>query len=237
MRSLMILGVLTMGIANAAEADYSEVRELQADAGGASLLTIDTGAGSLIVEGVDGLDVVDVRATIVIDEARDEDEAREYVAKRLTLTLERRGDRVELVSDFDQGMLGMGRNARIELAVRMPSAVALQVDDGSGSIRIENVRAAVRVDDGSGSIKIRSVGTLEIDDGSGSIVVEDVAGDVDIVDGSGSINVAGVSGSVTIDDGSGSITVSDVERDLTIEEAGSGSVNVSNVKGRVVTDD
>ena len=236
MRNLMILILFAVNAAFADEPDYVEVRDLAADAGGAGLLAIDTGAGSLRVEGVDGLEIVEVRATIGVDDIRDQDKARELVAKRLTLTLEQRGDRVELVSDFDQGMWGAGRDAWVALEVRMPSTLALTVDDGSGSIQIENVRAALRVDDGSGSIKIRAVGPLEIDDGSGSILAEDIAGDVDIVDGSGSINVAGVTGSVTIDDGSGSITVRDVGQDLVIEDAGSGSVNVSNVLGNVETD-
>jgi len=234
---MMILGLFAINLAYAGEPDYVEVRELEADAGGASLLMIDTGAGSLRVEGVDGLDAVEVRATIGIDGIRDEEKARELIAKRLTLTLERRGDRIELVTDFDQGLWGTGRNAWIELDVRMPPTVPLSVDDGSGSIQVDNVRAAVRVDDGSGSIKVRSVGPLEIDDGSGSIVAEDIAGDVDIIDGSGSIHVAGVAGSVTVDDGSGSITVRDVEGDVRIEDAGSGGVNISNVSGIVETDD
>ena len=236
MRSYLILGLFAASFASAGEPDYSEVRELSADAGGAGEFVIDTGAGSLTVVGVDGLDAVNVTATIGLDGIRDEDKARAYIEKRLELTLERRGDRVELVTDFDNGTWGMGRKAWVRLEIRMPSDLALDIDDGSGSIDIENVRATVRVDDGSGSIKVRDVGPLFIDDGSGSITAENVAGDVDIIDGSGSIKVTGVTGSVTIDDGSGSITVRDVEQDVIIEDAGSGGVSVANVAGRVETE-
>ena len=236
MRTIIILSLFAASLAAAGEPDYSEVRELSAQAGGASELRIDTGSGSLNIVGVDGLDTVEVVATINIDKIRDQDKAREIIEKYLVLTLERSGDRVELVTDFEKGMWRSDRGANLELEVRMPAELALAVDDGSGSITIENVRAAVSVDDGSGSIKIRSVGPLRIDDGSGSIVAEDVDGDVDIIDGSGSIKVARVTGTVTIDDGSGSINVRDVERDLKIEDAGSGSVTVSNVAGNVETD-
>jgi hypothetical protein len=186
--------------------------------------------------GVDGLDSVDVTATIGVDGIRNEEKAQAFVEKNLELKLERRGDRVVLTTDWDNGMWGMGREAWVKLEVRMPSNLALDVDDGSGSIDIENVLATVRVDDGSGSLKVRSVGPLFIDDGSGSIVVENVTGDVDVIDGSGSISVTGVTGSVTIDDGSGSISVRDVQQDVIIEDAGSGSVKVANVAGTVETD-
>lgn len=236
MRTFIILGLFAASLAAAGEPDYTEQRELSAQVGGAGELWIDSGAGSLTVTGVDGLDSVEVTATIGVDKVRNDDQARDLLDKHLKLELERRGDRVVLVSDFKGGMWRGNREAWVQLEVRTPAGLALTVDDGSGSITIDNVRAAVRVDDGSGSIKIRNVGPLEIDDGSGSIVAEDVSGDVDIVDGSGSITVAGVSGTVTIDDGSGSINVRDVQQDLKIEDAGSGSVNIKNVQGSVETD-
>jgi hypothetical protein len=236
MRKIIILGIFAASFAAAGEPDYTEVRELSTQAGGATEFRIDAGAGSLEVTGVDGLDSVEVTATIGVDNVRDDDKARELLDKHLKLELERRGDEVVLVSDFGGSMWRGGREAWVQLVVRMPADVALNIDDGSGSITIDNVRAAVRVDDGSGSIKISNVGPLEIDDGSGSIVAEDVSGDVDIIDGSGSITVAGVSGTVTIDDGSGSINVRDVQQDLKIEDAGSGSVNIKNVQGSVETD-
>ncbi len=236
MRTIIILSLFAVSLAGAREPDYTEERELNTPVNGASEFRIDAGAGSLAVTGVDGLDSVEVMATIGVDGVRNDDKARELLEKRLTLELKRRGDTVVLVSDFDGGMWRGGREAWVQLVVRMPSDLALSVDDGSGSINIDNVRAAVRIDDGSGSIKIRTVGSLEIDDGSGSIVAEDVTGDVDIIDGSGSITVAGVTGSVTIDDGSGSINVSDVQENLKIEDAGSGSVNIKNVAGSVETD-
>ena len=236
MRSFLIFGMFAASLAAAGEPDYSEVRELTENASGASQFSIDTGAGSLSIEGVDGLDAIEVTATVGMDGVKDEEKAREIVEKNLELKLERRGDRVYLTTDFDHGLWGMGREAWVKLEIRMPSALDLYVDDGSGSIQINNVRASVKVDDGSGSIKIRGVGALEIDDGSGSIQVEDADGDVDIIDGSGSIRVTNVKGSVIVDDGSGSITVEDVTEDVRIEDAGSGSVNVANVAGSVETD-
>ena len=231
--SFIVIAMLVASFAHAAWNGYSEVRELSADAAGASVLNIDAGPGSLDIRGASGANEVQVTAVIKVD-SRNDDKAQKIVAEDVVLELERRGDRIELVSDVRDGW--MGQDISIALEVTMPAGLALQVDDGSGSLTIEDVSADVRVDDGSGSIKIRNVGPLRIDDGSGSIDVVNVMGDASIIDGSGSIKIRGVAGSVTIDDGSGSINVSDVERDLIIEDDGSGSLNVSNVRGKVEQD-
>ncbi len=232
--SFIVIAMFAASLANAAWNSYSEVRELSVDTAGASELNIDAGPGSLTVRGASGATSVQVTATIKVD-TRNEDKAQKIAEEDVILTLERVGDRLELLSDVRDGW-GMGADISVELDVTMPAGLALRVDDGSGSLTIEDVSADVRVDDGSGSIKIKNVGPLRIDDGSGSIDVVNVSGDASIIDGSGSIKVHGVAGSVTIDDGSGSITVSDVDQDLIIEDDGSGSLNVSNVRGTVEQD-
>ena len=232
--SFIVIAMFAASLANAAWNGYSEVRELSADTAGASVLNIDAGPGSLTIRGSGGATSVQVTATIKVD-TRNDDKAQKISEEDVVLTLERRGDRLELVSDVRDGW-GMGADIAIALDVTMPAGLALSVDDGSGSLTIEDVTADVRVDDGSGSIKIQNVGPLRIDDGSGSIDVVNVNGDASIIDGSGSIKVRGVAGSVTIDDGSGSINVSDVDQDLIIEDDGSGGLNVSDIRGKIEQD-
>jgi len=236
MRSAIVMTMFLASFAGMASNDYSETRELSVDAAGVDSVFLETGAGMLEVEGVDGLGAVEVRATIVVPDT-DEDDARKVVADKLRLTLERDGNRATLESVFEQNFWGHGSNGRIDLEVRVPATVALSIDDSSGSIRVSDVAAALEIEDGSGSIDVRNVGDLEIEDGSGSIDVTTVRGDVSINDGSGSITVTSVGGSVTIDDGSGSIRVSDVDGDLIIVEAGSGGVSFSDIRGRVEQED
>ena len=232
MRSFIVMAMFIASIANAGWKDYSETKELSIDAGGIEQLRIEAGAGSMDVKGVPGLDDITVTATIVAEGA-DEDEARSLMDKRMTLTLEAKGERAQLTSTLEDGFLGMGPNARIDLEIRVPSGTAIDIRDSSGSIDLYDVEADVKIDDGSGSIDVHNVAGVTIDDGSGSIDVSNTAGDVSIVDGSGSISVQSVQGSVTIDDGSGGIRVSDVEKDLVIVDDGSGGVNYSNVRGTV----
>ena len=234
MRSFIVMAMFTASLAHAGWNDYEEVRDLEIDAKGLTEFFIDAGAGSMTVNGDANATTVRVTATIGIDTSN-ESKAREIIAESLTLTLERNGDNAVLKSFFENGMWG-GDSGYVKLEVVMPQGVALRVDDGSGSMVIEDVRADVEVDDGSGSMKIYNAGSVEIDDGSGSIVVDGATGDISIIDGSGSITVSNVGGSVTIDDGSGSINVSDVEHDLIIEDDGSGGLSVKNVRGTVEND-
>ncbi len=242
MRKLIGFIVLAMFAASFAYADghsdytagYQEVRDLSLDADGLERFSIEAGAGSLEVKGVDGADGISVTAIIQLEE-RNEDRARELIEQRLTLTLERRGDTGELVAKFDSGWFG-NSSGGVALEVEVPHGMELIVEDGSGSMKILGTGGDVDIDDGSGSIMVTGVGALGIEDGSGSIQVEDVDGDVNIVDGSGSIRIHGVAGNVTIDDGSGSINVSDVDLDVIIEEDGSGGLNVSDVRGNVEAD-
>lgn len=235
MRSFIVMGMFLASFASMAGNDYREDRSLSIDAQGLEAMRIDAGAGSLDVQGIDGLEEIEVRATIVVPDTTDE-KARKHIEKAMELSLERRGDEATLISDFDNGFWGNGMGASIDLEVRCPTDVYLTIDDGSGSVEVVDVAGGVSIDDGSGSINVRNVGSVFIDDGSGSIDVEFASGDVEIIDGSGSIDVRSVNGSVIIDDGSGKIRVSDVEHDLTIVDDGSGSVSIANVKGNVAQD-
>lgn len=235
MQSRVILAAAALGIAAAAWADYEEVRELSLATRGIDTLEIDAGAGSLDITGVRGTGEITVVATIDID-TDDDDRAREIIESRLVLSLEKDSDIAKLDAWFEDGgwSWGRGDTPRVSLEVQMPEGMHLNVDDGSGSIEIRNVRGDIIIDDGSGSLSMKDVGGhVRIEDGSGSITVSGVGGDILINDGSGSIKVRGVAGSVTVDDGSGSIDVSDVEEDLIIVDDGSGGLNFSNIGGRV----
>ena len=234
----------------------AESREtLTLPAGGLKALAIECGAGTLKVQGQEGLDRVEAVATIRL-RGVGEAELREFRKERVILKLERIGAKAVLTSRIDDTFtldkLFGGRDAVIDLDVILPSGLDLDVDDGSGDLAIrgihgrldledgsgdivlERIAGAVAIDDGSGNMVIRGVqNDLEIDDGSGDIELQDAGGAVAIEDGSGSIDLRGVAGPVSVDDGSGDIVIDGVEKDVTIEEAGSGDLEIRNVKGKV----
>lgn len=235
MRSSFLVLLLSLALpayADWGDYDYKEERELALDAGGLKSLRIDAGAGSLSVHGVGGSDRIEVMATVLVSGAEG-DKARDFIEKRMVLSLDRSGNKAELVADFKDGMgFGNDRGA-IALDVRIPKGIDVDIDDGSGSIEVRGTEGALQINDGSGSITASNVTDVRIDDGSGSIDLKDVGGDVHIDDGSGSIKVSRVTGSIVVDDGSGSINVADVQGSFKVVDAGSGSVNYRDVAGDV----
>jgi hypothetical protein len=201
-------------------------------------LRIDCGAGYLKVQGVQGLEQIEVSAVLdVRDIAAGELAAfkKEYV----TLKLEKIAGRAELTAKTESGfsldaLFADHHDARIDLDVRVPRRLALEIDDGSGDTDIRDCDGDLKLDDGSGDIHLARVGgQIAIDDGSGDIELNDAGGDVNIDDGSGQIDLNAIRGSVWIDDGSGDIVIDGVGKDVTIDEAGSGGVEIRNVKGKV----
>lgn len=254
MKKIAFFGVIFLSFLALVQA--AESREtLTLPAGGLKALAIDCGAGYLKVRGQEGLERVEAVATLRVSGAG-EAELREFRKERVTLKLEAIGAKAVLTSridgTFDLGKLFGGRDAVIDLDVRLPRGLDLDVDDGSGDLAIraidgrleiedgsgditlEQIAGAVVIEDGSGSMLLRRIGgDLEIDDGSGDIELQDAGGAVAIEDGSGGIDVRGVQGPVSVDDGSGDIVIDGVEKGVTIEEAGSGDLEIRNVKGKV----
>lgn len=234
MRTVLILAMFLASLADAAWNGFEEVRELSLDAGqGIDTLSIDAGAGSLEVTGVDGSSEILVTATIRMAEA-DEEKARRDVESNLVLVLEQNGSTASLEGHFEDALWGRSKNRAVDLAVSVPAGMHLDVNDGSGEMSISNVRGDIEIDDGSGPMTLVNVGgSVTIDDGSGSLAISRAGGDVSIDDGSGSIEVNGVAGSVVIDDGSGSMDVNDIDADLVIVNDGSGSLSYTNIGGSV----
>ncbi|MEE8523194.1 MAG: hypothetical protein V3T72_04625 [Thermoanaerobaculia bacterium] len=230
--SYRVVGVLIAGILAGCglsiaepmgdDCDFEAPFEESADAAGAAVIRIDAGAGSLQVVGNSGLSAVRVRGKGCASSQR--------LLDGIELTVQRRGDRIDVIVDIPDRRWG-NSNARLDLEIEVPGDVPIEIDDGSGAMKVRGVAAAA-IADGSGSIEVRDVaGDLRIDDGSGSVHVEDVGGEVHIRDGSGEIEVRRA-GSVVIDeDGSGSIEIAEVEGDVVVRDDGSGSIYVSDVGG------
>lgn len=232
MRSILVLTGLMAGLAHAADG-YNEQRSLTLGAGDFSRLTVNAGAGSMEISGVENLDQIEIEANIVVP-GWSEDRARRKMEKDMVLSLEELGDEAVLHSYFESRGWGFGDSPRIDLVVRVPARLNLRIDDGSGYVNIDEISGDVDIEDGSGSLTLTNIGgSIRIDDGSGSIDVRGAGGDVRIDDGSGGITVRDVKGSVVLDDGSGSIRVEGVEADLIIEDDGSGSLSFADIGGKV----
>ncbi len=208
-------------------------------------MRIDAGSGSLHIQGVEGVEQIEVVAKIVSDRGG------------YRLTLEKEGDTAVLVSEIKEWHFFMfGAWPRIDLTVKLPSRLLLDIKDGAGNIELSAMKAAAKIVDSSGSMSIHShrgnvelsdgsgdidiqkvAGNIRIEDGSGSMTAEDIVGDLDVRDGSGSITITNVDGHVTIHDGSGGIVVADIKQGLTISDAGSGGLSMARVEKGIDIDD
>lgn len=240
--ALAALTVLSCLPATAGDCDEKAERKASIDVAGASSIEIDARAGSLEIVGRDGATQVEAHGTAC--------SSSKSTLERMEITAERRGDVLRIGVEIPEGR--MFENSRLDLEVTVPTDLPLAVDDSSGDMRVRGT-ASVKIDDGSGSIRVEDVsGDVRIDDGSGDMTVHGAAGDVHVrdgsgeieidrvrsvtieEDGSGSMDIRNVDGDVVVrDDGSGSIRVRDVGGDFVVEHDGSGSIEHSGVAGRV----
>lgn len=212
------------------ECRHSEPRRAQTAAAGITKVVIHAVSGSLEVEGMEGAGAVVVDGKACSSESD--------LIDQMMITLRKRGSVLHIEAEIPEKRMIFGfYAARLDFSVTLPAGLPVEIEDGSGWMRVSNT-GATSIQDGSGSIEVRGVhGPLAIDDGSGGIDVDGVVGPLAVSDGSGEMLIRNVRGDVTLEDGSGAISVSHLESSLRIREDGSGSIGVRNVRGAVVIDD
>ena len=202
-------------------ADTTKILTL--DSAGLRSMRIEAGGGDLRIDGIASGQQIEVVADI------------HGYPEDAELSLSKSHDQAVLISK-SEGFFPWwsGFDVRVDLKVKVPAGLELDINDGSGDIVLSAVTGRTRIDDGSGSIEINNLrGDLDIDDGSGSIEIDTVVGNVDVEDGSGSMRIANVDGHVTVDDGSGAITIDKVSKGVTILDSGSGGLSTRNISGGV----
>jgi len=216
---------------------HEETRELTLSAEGITLLDVDCGSGFLEITGKEGLTRIEVQAEIIV-KGMSTKRAKNFIKDKLKLTLEKNGQRAQLVSKFKShsSLVSWGTKA-INLTVFVPRSMELKVDDGSGGTTISNIVGNVNLKDGSGSIDLIDIhGDLDVDDGSGGLVIENITGNIKIDDGSGNINIENATGNVFVDDGSGTIRMEGIGGEVIVDDS-SGDIRIRNAMGDVVISD
>jgi hypothetical protein len=228
----LFFAVLAPGIVTADDdCRYSAKRTVQASTDGVKQIVVRAGAGSLKIDGEAGgreLSAVGLACA-----------AREGQLDELQLRLDRVGDTLRLTAEIPDSPFRLsnwfgGAQSRIDMTVRLPSGIALDVEDSSGEAEISHV-GALTIDDGSGALRLVDInGGLDVKDGSGEVDISEVAGSVRLSDGSGDVSIRTVRGDVVIaNDGSGALEIVDVQGNVTIGDDGSGEIRIERVSGSV----
>lgn len=250
-----LLGILLIyqfsTAAEAGDCKYEKELNLELDLSNSDSLTINAVAGSLQIDGSSGAQNATINGRICVSKKQWLEESR------VDLSAGKHAKIDAILPDEDSGWSLTGNTYKyIDLRIKVPSDIALNVRDSSGDLSMDNV-GAVNLQDSSGDIEIdQASGPIVVRDSSGGIHIEHVGNDVTIEsDSSGSIELEDIDGNAVVErdssgeidfrdirgdaiverDSSGSISARDIGGDFRVDRDGSGSINSSNVKGTVST--
>ncbi|HTO85294.1 MAG TPA: DUF4097 family beta strand repeat-containing protein [Methylomirabilota bacterium] len=235
--------------AAANECKFHEDRNLEIDATGLHALELKLGSSDLHAKGEAGLAKIEVRGRACAS-------AQERLAG-LTIEQQRVGDTITVTShqaDHQNFSLFGSDYAYIDLEVRLPQSLPLQVRATSGDANVKDVAAldfsshsgdlivdgiagAVAVDVHSGDVKADDIGSLEVRHaGSGDVSARNVRGEVKVGHvGSGDLVFDDVTGGVHVESiGSGDITVDHAGGSVIVDSVGSGDISANNIGGDLV---
>lgn len=235
-------------VAGAEECRYSAPRNADIDAAGLHSLLLRLGSSDLDIQGVQGLNRIEVRGTACASD--------QSWLKNLQISTGRSGDQATVDAerhDISTSIFNLfgSSYAYIKLQVRVPAALAVQVHSGSGDVQAKNlasldfhsgsgdliadhVQGALELQLGSADARANDVGSVVLNGtGSGDVHVDGVRGDVRADhSGSGDLQFSNVRGSVRVGStGSGDVTLSDIGRDAEVGSTGSGDVSANGVGG------
>ena len=226
---LLLAAVSTAALANH-DCKFSAERNLDIDPAGLKALALVLGSSDAHVEGVAGIKRIEVRGKACASE--------EEWLKDLMVDQERGSDRVRVTTNKTRNNVHINlfgsSYAYIDLEVRMPTDLALEVDAGSGDANVTNV-ASLRFTSGSGDLNAHHVvGDVLVKVGSGDAIIDDTGSLTVERVGSGDIRASNTRGDIKVGHvGSGDINFADVKGAVRIESVGSGDVGVRRAGGDV----
>jgi DUF4097 and DUF4098 domain-containing protein YvlB len=225
----LILSVFA-GHALANECKYSAPRNLDIDPAGLHVLAFKLGSSDLQLRGVPGLAKIEVRARACASE--------ESRLAGLTVDQSRAGDRLTVTPNqaSSQTFGWFGSNyAYIDLEVRVPATLPIEVRSNSGDAVIDDV-AALDFDSHSGDLILHRVsGDVAVEVHSGDVRADDI-GSLEVRrSGSGDVHAGNVHGDIKVGHvGSGDLEFDDVGKSVHVDSVGSGDVTIHHARGDVV---
>lgn len=225
---MVIFSLIVTAQAQAWYCSYERDIEETLDVSDSEILIVNAGAGELEITGVPGADEARIIGKVCASE-------EEWLDQAGLDTVPGRNAEINVVlPQVDGGWSLFGGNyAFMDLDIRIPEGLYLQIRDSSGDIELENI-AAANIHDGSGDIEIDRIGgAVEIVDSSGDIEVTGLEGDLTISsDSSGDIFGKDIKGTARVlADSSGDIRFVDVGKDVVVEQDSSGEIIAERIGG------
>jgi hypothetical protein len=236
--ALVLACLLIYQFSTEASADWCKFEKdinLTLDLSASDVLAISAAAGDLEIVGVSGSDQAVIRGKACASKEvwLEESEVNTITGRRAEINVK--------LPKVSGGWSWSGNSyAWLDLHVEVPQEMVLEVKDSSGDMLLKNI-AALQLQDSSGDIEIEDArGTVSISDSSGDIDIDEADGDLTIeADSSGDIYASDINGSVLVKrDSSGDIRVSHVRDNFIVERDSSGDIRATDVGGdfRVLKD-
>ena len=189
-----------------------ETRE-RIDAADATMLVAHNPAGEIEVEGweYDEIDLVVTRTMSRMDwwtqmftgTPRSEQEVHARMSAVQTV-IEVVDGAIEIRLD-DTGF-GLSDGIEVEFELRVPRALALELEGGNGEIEVEEVEGDVKAETANGGVRLREIGgDVEARTANGSVELLEVGGAADVKTSNGRIAVVEVEGALTLHTSNGEI--------------------------------
>jgi DUF4097 and DUF4098 domain-containing protein YvlB len=123
-------------------------------------------------------------------------------------------------------------NISISYDLVVPAETRLHSHTGSGNQSVEGIRGQIEIESGSGGLKISDIGdAVRAETGSGEIEIDRVKGNVLTKAGSGSIHATDIAGGFEGHTGSGHITLEQTASGSVRADTGSGGMELRGVHG------
>ncbi|GAA1639327.1 DUF4097 family beta strand repeat-containing protein [Georgenia ruanii] len=176
-------------------------------------LYVELGAGRLTVR------AGEVTETAVTVEGRDADQVSvDHHGNQVTILAPRRW----------MDLLGAFRD--LAVTVDLPAGSTLASKLGSGDLRATGPLGPTRVRNGSGSVRLAELrGSAVVESGSGEITIGAALGDLRVRSGSGDVRVERTGGSVGIVTASGDVVLGETDGDVVARTA-SGEINLRDAR-------
>lgn len=172
---------------------------------GAKVLEVNAPAGSITVTGWD-------RNEISIQA---EHSTRTFVEIRRT----RDGQRIDVEADSRRGPATI-----VDYVIRVPRALALELDAMNADILVEGVTGDVEAEVMQGTVTVKGGAAVKVSNTTGKILVDGATGGVDAETAADEIRLLNVAGDVTAESAGG---------DIILINSSAGSVDVGTIGGRV----
>jgi len=166
----------------------------------------------IVIESLDG-------EVSIVAWNRDQLEVRGEASDQEVL-VRRVGSRVAVMHDDQKG-----RRRHVEITLRVPSWVDVEVDGRSLDVRIDGVGGRIEV----GNVR----GDVWVQNAAGAVAVRTMSGTIDVVGATGGVSASSQSGDVTLRNVSGPLSVESGSGDIGIVNARSESVRVETLNGDI----